>query len=295
MVWKRTVAAAKKRIFEEEWGFDPSTLTKTELTSQLLAHECTIATRRRTGDFKTSDKKQSLVDLLYTKLSVPPPHVSMTDFLETVTKMANGEGDAAVRAMASTSTGAGAAPARQMRARAPVSTKSVSSDSDKATSDSEDSEDRVIDTVIAKRIGRKTRVEVRRTTPSSSSESEDSEDKMSLTDILKGLKRKSSACERKDSALGETESHVDKNSDRSSWKSDTDSSDRDTDDTEESTEDEEGIVNVGDRFVLSDDEEGDSTLTVRRIVHGGIVYVHEDDETCCLSYVRRKVSMYEDT
>ena len=37
--------------------------------------------------------------------------------------------------------------------------------------------------------------------------------------------------------------------------------------------DEEGtcIVNVGDQFVYSDEEEGDSTLTVRRIVRGGIV------------------------
>ena len=43
--------------------------------------------------------------------------------------------------------------------------------------------------------------------------------------------------------------------------------------------DEEGIVSVGDKFVYSDEEEGDSTLTVRRIVRGGIVYVEEDDDT----------------
>ena len=37
--------------------------------------------------------------------------------------------------------------------------------------------------------------------------------------------------------------------------------------------DEEGIVSVGDKFVYSDEEGGDSTLTVRRIVRGGIVYL----------------------
>ena len=68
----------------------------------------------------------------------------------------------------------------------------------------------------------------------------------------------------------------------------------DDDGAEESIDDEEGIVSVGDTFVYSDDEEGDSTLTVRRIchsiAHGDIVYVEEDDETLCLSYVRKKVS-----
>ena len=63
---------------------------------------------------------------------------------------------------------------------------------------------------------------------------------------------------------------------------------------EESIDDEEGIVSVGDTFVYSDDEEGDSTLTVQRIchsiTHGDIVYVEEDEETLCLSYVRKKVS-----
>ena len=34
----------------------------------------------------------------------------------------------------------------------------------------------------------------------------------------------------------------------------------------------------------SDEEKGDSTLTVRRIVRGGIVYVEEDDDTLCLAY-----------
>ena len=62
-----------------------------------------------------------------------------------------------------------------------------------------------------------------------------------------------------------------------------------SDDSEVDQSDEEGIVSVGDKFVYSDEEEGDSTLTVRRIVRGGIVYVEEDDETLCLSYVRKKV------
>ena len=71
------------------------------------------------------------------------------------------------------------------------------------------------------------------------------------------------------------------------------SSSEDSDETsenEESDEDDQGIVSLGDKFVYSDDEEGDKTLTVRRIVRGGIVYVEEDDETLCLSYVRKKVS-----
>ena len=72
---------------------------------------------------------------------------------------------------------------------------------------------------------------------------------------------------------------------------DTDEDSEENNDSEESDEDEEGIVSVGDRFVYSDEEEGDSTLTVRRIVRGGIVYVREDDEPLCLSYVRQKVSL----
>ena len=45
--------------------------------------------------------------------------------------------------------------------------------------------------------------------------------------------------------------------------------------------------------MLSDEEGGDSTLTVKRIVHGGVVHVEEDDDTCCLSYVRKKVRLYQ--
>ena len=75
-----------------------------------------------------------------------------------------------------------------------------------------------------------------------------------------------------------------------------DSSDYDDDveDEEYSSEDVEDVVHIGDKFVLSGDEGGDdSTLNVKRIVHGGVVYVEEDDDTCCLSYVRRKVSIYQ--
>ena len=60
---------------------------------------------------------------------------------------------------------------------------------------------------------------------------------------------------------------------------------------ESSEEDAQGIVSVGDLFVYSDEEEGDSTLTVKRIVRGDIVYVEEDEETLCLDYVRKKVSL----
>ena len=65
---------------------------------------------------------------------------------------------------------------------------------------------------------------------------------------------------------------------------------------EKSIQDKKDIVHVGDKFVYSDEEEGDSTLTVRRIchsiTHGDIVYVEEDGESLCLSYVRTKVSKY---
>ena len=39
-----------------------------------------------------------------------------------------------------------------------------------------------------------------------------------------------------------------------------------------------------------DDENGDSTRTVKRIVRGEIVHVEEVDWTLCLPYVRKKVS-----
>ena len=60
-----------------------------------------------------------------------------------------------------------------------------------------------------------------------------------------------------------------------------------------STDDDENVVHVGDQFVYSDDEEGDSTFTVRRIVRGGLVYVEEDDESLCLQYVRKKVRVFD--
>ncbi len=38
------------------------------------------------------------------------------------------------------------------------------------------------------------------------------------------------------------------------------------------------------------EEEGESTFTVRRITRNGIVYVREDDDPLCLTYVRKKVT-----
>ena len=46
--------------------------------------------------------------------------------------------------------------------------------------------------------------------------------------------------------------------------------------------------------MYSDDEEGDSTFTVRRIARGGLVYVEEDDESLSLQYVRKKVRVFGD-
>ena len=72
-----------------------------------------------------------------------------------------------------------------------------------------------------------------------------------------------------------------------------DTRDSDTANGDVSTDDDENVVHVGDQFVYSDDEEGDSTYTVRRIVRGGLVYVEEDDESLCLQYVRKKVRVFD--
>ena len=72
-----------------------------------------------------------------------------------------------------------------------------------------------------------------------------------------------------------------------------DTRDSDTANGDVSTDDDENVVHVGDQFVYSDDEEGDSTFTVRRIVRGGLVYVEEDDESLCLQYVRKKVRVFD--
>ena len=200
------MAAATKRIFEEAWGLDTSTLTKTQLVTKLIAHGCTVKVRGHPGDFKHSDSKQKLLNLLHSKMPVPSPHVSLDDFLASVEAKAQAEGDASVLAMASTQSAA-----------------IVSSPSSHTTPS------------------------VRRRTP------------------------------QKDSGVGVPSSPSSDNG------SDTSSS------GDESTEDEQGIVCVGDEFVYSDEDEGDSTLTVRRIAHGGLVYVQEDEETLCLEYVRKKV------
>ena len=72
-----------------------------------------------------------------------------------------------------------------------------------------------------------------------------------------------------------------------------DTRDSDTDNGDVSTDDDENVVHVGDQFVYSDDEEGDSTFTVRRIARGGLVYVEEDDESLSLQYVRKKVRVFD--
>ena len=76
---------------------------------------------------------------------------------------------------------------------------------------------------------------------------------------------------------------------------DSDEDSEETSGSEQSGEDEEGIVGVGDLFVYSDEEEGESTFTVRRITRNGIVYVREDDDPLCLTYVRKKVTAYATT
>ena len=234
-----------KRIMEEAWGFATTTLTKEELKTLLLARGCTISTRRRGGDFKPNAKKQTLVDLLHTKLPVPPPHTSVSDFLMHADERAQAEGTAAVLAMS----GQSATPR-------PVTTESnVSSSSD--TSDSES--DLPLNVV-------RSRLRVSRDASVAPPQDED----LSVADFL-------------EKAQVDTGT-VDESSD---------SDDGDSDNSQESVKDPEGVVCVGDKFVYSDyDEEGDSTLTVQRIVRGDLVYVEEDDDTLCLSYVRRKVREY---
>ena len=52
------------------------------------------------------------------------------------------------------------------------------------------------------------------------------------------------------------------------------------------------IVQVGSKFLYSDEKEGDQSFTVKHIVHGGFVYVEENDDTMVLEYVRKKVRVY---
>ena len=74
---------------------------------------------------------------------------------------------------------------------------------------------------------------------------------------------------------------------------DSDEDSEETSESEESDEDEEGIVSVGDRFVHSDEEEGDSTFIVSHITRSDwnrVLCVWEDDESLCLTHVRKKVT-----
>ena len=88
-------------MLKSAWDIDTSTLTKVQLGKILLEHGCTISVRCRPGDFKLSDRRQILVDLLHSKLPVPPPHDSVTTFLVDVKNKAVAEGTAAVLTMSS--------------------------------------------------------------------------------------------------------------------------------------------------------------------------------------------------
>ena len=242
-----------KRILVEAWGFDTSTLTKTGLISQLIGHGCTVKTRGRVGQFKTTDRKQSLVDLLHSKLQVPPPYTSVTAFLETARATSEREGDVAVLAMS----------AAQPAIPVPPTTKTHSRE---VTSDSEDED---LDTFLAKKAP----------PPSTISSGSDSEDCKPLRSILSDIRASRRA------SASKVQTQV--SDDSGEYSTD------DGDGEESSSEDTKGVVHIGDKFVLSDDDGGGDVLTVKRIVHGGIVYVEEDDDTCCLSYVRTKVSLYQ--
>ena len=249
VVRKRAVAAAMKRILESAWGIDTSKLTKDELQDQLLAHECTISTRRRAGDFKKTDRKQRLVDLLHSKLPIPPTYVSVTAFLADAKEKAQAEGTAAVLAMSG--------------ATRPLSRQEVP---DPVVFDKDES-------------------------------SSDTDDDMSLTQIRSNLCRDRRAAR---AAVNTQESESDNCDDLCiadfvSRDKDAVSSEEssDSDDSEVSTDDADGVVSVGNQFIYSDEENGDTTMTVRSIVRGGLVYVEEDDEPLCLEYVRKKVSVFE--
>ena len=261
--------------------------------------------RGSAGDFKRNDKRKTLVDLLHKKLRAPHPYHSVKVFLEDAKVKAQAEGDDAVLAMAGTrSTHTGATSATRTRtgatstARERAPTRTTSSTRTREQTDTTSS----TKTPIGPGAISTTSVD------SGDSSTSDSEDCMSLTQVLKNLRSGSTtgttvatrsrtmttvATRTRTRTTVVTRPHADTgsaviNSDGSSWDSDSSS-----DDAEHSTEDEEGVVNVGDRFVYSDEENGDSTFTVRRIARGGIVYVEEDDETCCLTYVRKKVGLYD--
>ena len=239
VVRKRAVTAAKKRILEEAWGFDTSALTKVQLIARLIACGCSLKVRGNPGDFKSADSKQTLLDLLHSKMPIPSSHVSLDDFLTDVEAKAQVEGDAAVLAMAVTNV-----------LTVPRSTQSATTCSPQTPQDVPSDPKRT----QAAAAGR-----VPPPTPHS----------------VSSFPRRTQAAA-VDVPPPTSPSSSDKDSDTSNS-------------SEESTEDEEGIVCVGDKFVYSDEDEGDSTLTVQRIVHGGIVFVEEDEDTLCLEYVRKKV------
>ena len=54
---KKAVQECTTQMLVAAWGFDTSSMTKKELTEQLIAHGCTKKSRGRSGDFKTSDKR----------------------------------------------------------------------------------------------------------------------------------------------------------------------------------------------------------------------------------------------
>ena len=252
VVRKRAKAAALSRIFKSAWGLDTSVLTKVQLQKQLVSRGCTIATRGTPGDFKLSNSKQILVDLLYTKLSVSPPHISVTAFVEDAKVRAQAEGDAAVLAMAG--------PRPTVEGNPPISSDS-----------SEDSEDNMPLNDVRRKLRRERHAAK---TQAVVVDNDDSDENATVNDFLTNAATPSPP----------PPTHVDQVDSSSSEDSDESS------DNDESDEDEHGIVSVGDQFLYSDEEEGDKTLTVRRIVRGGIVYVEEDNDILCLSYVRKKVS-----
>ena len=106
VVRRRAVAAERNRLLVEAWGFDPNSMTKSEIIRQLLdptCGGCTVKSRKNpSGDIKHTFTKSVLTRILHSKMRVPAPYKDVESFLEYVESASQLVGNQTVLHMSTT-------------------------------------------------------------------------------------------------------------------------------------------------------------------------------------------------